>query len=64
MLLSIVRDGKFEDVSIKEGEIFMLPANIPHSPQRFENTVGMVIEQKRAQPGILFNAPDGEEYRT
>lgn len=52
MLLKIVRDGKFEDLPIKEGDIFFLPSNVPHSPQRFENTVGLVIEQKRAEPGI------------
>lgn len=41
--------GSFEivDIPIKEGEIFLLDAHIPHSPQRFENTVGLVIERKR-----------------
>ena len=24
------------------GQIFVLPCRIPHSPQRFENTVGLV----------------------
>ena len=37
----------FKTVRIKEGEIFLLPAWVPHSPQRFENTVGLVIERKR-----------------
>ena len=32
---------------INEGEIFLLLPNIPHSPQRFENTVGLVVEHKR-----------------
>jgi 3-hydroxyanthranilate 3,4-dioxygenase len=54
MVLPVVKDGEFIDVPIKEGEIFLLPANMPHSPQRFENTVGLVIEQKRAQAGILL----------
>jgi 3-hydroxyanthranilate 3,4-dioxygenase len=26
----------------------MLPARVPHSPQRYENSVGLVIEHKRA----------------
>lgn len=42
---------EFQDVPIKEGEIFLLPGNTPHSPQRFPDTVGLVIEQKR-QPHV------------
>ena len=33
---------------IREGEIFLLPSMIPHSPQRPADTVGLVIEHKRA----------------
>jgi 3-hydroxyanthranilate 3,4-dioxygenase len=40
-------DGKAQDIQIKEGEIFLLPAKIPHSPVRGENTVGLVIERVR-----------------
>ena len=47
MLLKIMDKGKPVDILIKEGEIFLLPKNIPHSPQRFENTVGLVVERKR-----------------
>ena len=43
---------KIIDINIKEGEIFLLPKKIPHSPQRFENTVGLVVEYKR-ENGIL-----------
>ena len=45
--LRVMDDGKVKDIPIKEGEIFLLPAGVPHSPQRPENTVGMVIERKR-----------------
>lgn len=38
---------EFRDVYINEGELFLLPANTPHNPVRFENTVGVVIEQPR-----------------
>ena len=47
MVLRIREDGKPKDLIIKEGEIFLLPKNIPHSPQRFANTVGLVVEYKR-----------------
>jgi len=47
MILKIMDGGKRVDVPIKEGEIFLLPKNVPHSPQRFENTIGLVVEYKR-----------------
>ncbi|MGH7825451.1 MAG: 3-hydroxyanthranilate 3,4-dioxygenase [Candidatus Binatia bacterium] len=34
-------------VTIKEGEIFVCPGGLPHSPRRFENTWGLVIERER-----------------
>ncbi len=47
MLLKIIDDNRVKDVKIKEGHIFLLPPNIPHSPQRFKNTVGLVVERRR-----------------
>ena len=47
MILRIMEDSKPKDIQINEGEIFLLPPKVPHSPQRFENTVGLVIERKR-----------------
>ena len=49
VLVKIQEDGKSVDVPIKEGEIFLLPGNVPHSPIRPENTVGLVIERKRKE---------------
>ena len=43
----INEDGSQEDISIKEGEMFLLPPRIPHSPQRPANTIGLVIERYR-----------------
>lgn len=43
----IQEDGKAVDVAIKEGEMFLLPGKVPHSPMRGENTVGLVIEKVR-----------------
>ena len=47
MILKIIESEKFKDVPIREGDIFLLPPNIPHSPQRFTDTVGLVIERQR-----------------
>ncbi|PIP92995.1 MAG: 3-hydroxyanthranilate 3,4-dioxygenase [Bdellovibrio sp. CG12_big_fil_rev_8_21_14_0_65_39_13] len=40
-------DGEIEEVHIKEGDIFLLPPNVPHSPQREAGSIGLVIERKR-----------------
>jgi len=32
-----------------EGEIFVCPGGLPHSPRRFDNTWGLVIERKRRE---------------
>ncbi len=45
--LRIREDGEVRDIPIREGEMFLLPAGIPHSPQRPANTVGLVIERQR-----------------
>ncbi len=49
IILKIIDKGIPKDIHIKEGEIYYLPPNIPHSPQRGENTIGLVLEQKRAE---------------
>ncbi len=43
----VIEDGKPRDVPIREGEMFLLPARVPHSPQRPAGTVGLVIERQR-----------------
>jgi 3-hydroxyanthranilate 3,4-dioxygenase len=53
-----VRDGgEVRDVPIQEGEILMLPPDVPHSPIRPKDTVGLVIERKR-----LPGEKDGFEW--
>lgn len=47
MLLRTVQDGKRVDIPIREGEVLLLPPRVPHSPQRFADTVGLVVERKR-----------------
>lgn len=54
IIVKIQEDGKAVEVPIKEGDIFLLPPNTPHSPIRPANTVGLVIEYKRKE-----NTKDG-----
>ncbi len=45
--LRVLEHGRPRDIPIREGEIFLLPPRIPHSPQRPPNTVGLVLERRR-----------------
>lgn len=47
MELPIRENGKTRVIKIREGEIFLLPGKVEHSPQRFKNTIGLVIERVR-----------------
>lgn len=48
IVLRVMDEGRPRDIPIKQGEIFLLPARMPHSPQRPAHTVGLVIEQPRS----------------
>jgi 3-hydroxyanthranilate 3,4-dioxygenase len=37
------------EVSVRQGEVFLLPKHIRHSPQRGPNTIGMVVEMPRPE---------------
>ncbi len=47
ILVKIQENGKAVEVPIKAGEMFLLPAKVPHSPVRSVGSVGLVIERKR-----------------
>ncbi len=48
MVLKISENGEILDVPIREGEVFMLPAHVRHSPQRpIPGSVGLVVEGAR-----------------
>jgi 3-hydroxyanthranilate 3,4-dioxygenase len=49
IVLKIIDEGKPVDIPINEGEMFLLPPNTPHSPQRGPGTVGLVIEKIRSE---------------
>jgi len=60
----IQEDGKKRAVEIKEGEMFLLPGKVPHSPVRGEGTVGLVIERKREphhQDGLMWFSETANE---
>jgi 3-hydroxyanthranilate 3,4-dioxygenase len=57
MVLKVVDNGELYDVPIREGEVFLLPARVPHSPQRPQDgSIGLVVEAARP------NALDGFEW--
>lgn len=70
--LKVIDGDTRRDVEIREGDIFLLPARVPHSPQRPADTVGLVIERKRREgekDGIMWfceqcNEKLYEEYFT
>jgi 3-hydroxyanthranilate 3,4-dioxygenase len=45
------------DIPIKEGEIFLLPKHVRHSPQRTAGSIGLVIETPRPEGAV-----DGIEW--
>ena len=47
MTLKVIENNAFKDIIIKEGESYLLNSNIPHSPQRYNDTLGLVIEMVR-----------------
>ena len=47
MVLQVIDADRRKDITIQEGEMLLLPPRVPHSPQRFADTVGLVIERKR-----------------
>lgn len=48
IVLQTVQEEHRVDIPIREGEVFLLPADVPHSPQRGAGTVGIVVERRRA----------------
>lgn len=64
MTLRVRVDGKVKDIKIREGDIFLLPPSVPHSPQRPAGTVGLVLERKRLpdeQDGFVWFCPQCDE---
>lgn len=47
MHIRVREDGKTVNAPVRAGEMFLLPAQIPHSPQRTAGTLGMLVLRKR-----------------
>jgi len=71
MELLIIERGERRLVSIRQGEVFLLPSRIPHSPQRPESgSMGFVLERARTIPDEYdcmrwyrdFNSCDDVEF--
>ena len=57
IIVRIQEDGKAVDIPINEGDMFLLPARVPHSPMRSPGSIGLVIELKRTEAerdGLLW----------
>jgi 3-hydroxyanthranilate 3,4-dioxygenase len=48
IVLKVLDGTTPRDLPIRQGELFLLPAGVPHSPQRPAGTIGLVVEQPRA----------------
>ncbi|MCH7591303.1 MAG: 3-hydroxyanthranilate 3,4-dioxygenase [Planctomycetes bacterium] len=47
ILVRTREDGRIVDHRLGEGDTLFIPPNLPHSPQRPPNTVGIVVERVR-----------------
>lgn len=57
MNLRLMHDDGPRDMPICEGEIFLLPPHVRHSPQRPANSIGLVLERQRPEGAL-----DGFEW--
>lgn len=55
--VKVQEDGNAVSLSIREGDMFLLPGGVPHSPIRPANTIGLVVECKRSsgeEDGLMW----------
>lgn len=54
----IQENGKKKTMKLGPGDMYLHPAKVPHSPERSEGSIGLVIERKRTDPkskdGLLW----------
>ncbi|MCG8323667.1 MAG: 3-hydroxyanthranilate 3,4-dioxygenase [Cytophagales bacterium] len=58
IIVKIQEDGEAVEIPLKAGEMFLLPAKVPHSPIRSEDSIGLVVERVRKgtdmQDGLIW----------
>ncbi len=55
-------DGQHKEVDLREGDMLLIPPKVPHSPQRFANTIGLIINLPGSLPQGLTES-DGFQIR-
>ena len=50
--LIIQENGERKEFEMNAGDMYLHPAKTPHSPVRSENSIGLVVERKRARKGF------------
>lgn len=56
--LNLIVDGKRERVDLHEGDVFLMPAHLRHSPQRPEAGSACLVIERWREPGVI----DGFEW--
>jgi 3-hydroxyanthranilate 3,4-dioxygenase len=56
IIVYIQEDGCKKEMKLSPGDMYLHPAKIPHSPNRTEGSIGLVIERKRTdgKDGLLW----------
>jgi 3-hydroxyanthranilate 3,4-dioxygenase len=64
IIIKTQQDGKMVEIPVNEGEMFLLPPKVPHSPIRSEGSIGLVIERKRdekVKDGLMWFSDTANE---
>ncbi|WP_420571044.1 3-hydroxyanthranilate 3,4-dioxygenase [Kordia sp.] len=49
----IQEDGEKKTMKLGPGDMYLHPAGVPHSPVRFDNSIGLVVERKRKGTDLM-----------
>ncbi|MEY2963504.1 MAG: hypothetical protein RL754_765 [Bacteroidota bacterium] len=50
--VKVQMDGEAHEINLGPGDMMTLPAGVPHSPVRHENSIGLVVERVREGRGF------------